>query len=116
MLWKELLDQVLTRQQQKLPEKKSSSKAILTGKKYQLNDKGSGVILTEREAQCILLALRGKTAAQSGEVLNLSQRTVEFYLTNIKTKMQCRTKSTLIAKILKTNFMQLVDFDFMETC
>ena len=116
MHWKQLIDEVLAK---KAAKKQSNSQAKKSyhrsNKKYELDAQCSGVSLTLREAQCVLLVLQGKTAIESADVLHLSRRTIEFYLANIKTKLKCRTKSKLIEKILKTNFMQLVDFDLSVT-
>lgn len=55
--------------------------------------------LTTRESDCLMLLVKGKTAAQIGQQLKLSTRTVEFYLGNIKSKLGCKSKSDLIDRI-----------------
>lgn len=52
--------------------------------------------LSVRELECLFLQLRGKTIKQTGEILNLSKRTVESYLDNIKAKFGCQSKSELL--------------------
>lgn len=43
--------------------------------------------LSERERQCLVLAARGKTAAEIGKSLDISERTVTFHLTNARRKL-----------------------------
>ncbi len=66
------------------------------------------VYFTQRETQCILLLLKGYTMRQVAIFLKLSARTVEYYTKNMKRKLQCRTKSELIGKVLDSEFMQQV--------
>lgn len=54
-----------------------------------------GPILTKREEQCLALLARGYTAKTIAAHLDLTPRTVYFYLENIKGKIFCRTKSEL---------------------
>jgi DNA-binding CsgD family transcriptional regulator len=78
-------------------------------KSYLLGDKYPGVALTQREAECMVQFLKGKTVNKTALALQLSPRTVEFYLKNMKRKLNCQTKSELIGKIVETDFMKLVD-------
>lgn len=69
--------------------------------------------LTERERECILHILKGKTSAQIAEMLSLSRRTVEGYINNVKSKLGCNTKSMLIDKILEFGLANF-DKDFVS--
>lgn len=60
--------------------------------------------LTKRQSQCLYHLVRGKTAKQIAKALNLSNRTVEFYLENIKDKFKCESRSDLIAKAIEMGF------------
>lgn len=51
---------------------------------------------TKREEQCLYYSVRGKSAREIGVVLNLSRRTVEQYLENVKFKMGVRTRSEML--------------------
>lgn len=57
-------------------------------------------LLSKREIECIYYLVRGMTARQIGEELDLSHRTVEFYLERVKAKLKCSTKSELIARAI----------------
>jgi DNA-binding CsgD family transcriptional regulator len=56
--------------------------------------------LSHQEAQCLLLVIQGKLNKQIADILNLSQRTVEAYLSHISYKLGCRGRSNLIIKSL----------------
>lgn len=61
--------------------------------------KRKNVELTERQLQCAEYLLQGKTAREIAELLGLSRRTVEYYLSNIKSKLECKNKAEMILKI-----------------
>lgn len=58
------------------------------------------VYLTPREKEVSYWLIRGKTSKEIGELLQLSRRTVENYLENMKTKMNVKSKSELVEKLL----------------
>ena len=86
----------------------SHHKSPLPKKRYPISWQHHGIYLTYREAQCMLLFIRGKTVAKVAQQLALSPRTVEYYLNNIKDKVNCRTKSELIERIAQTAFFTQV--------
>lgn len=62
--------------------------------------------LSKRQLSCANLLLSGMTQREIAAHLNLSQRTVETYIENIKVKLHCRNKTELILKlteIIKNN-------------
>ncbi len=65
-----------------------------------------GVYFTQREAHCALLLLNGATVKLIAKHLGLSYRTVEYYMDNIKAKIQRRRKGDVIAAILKSDFLK----------
>src|ERR1700730_14994769 len=60
--------------------------------KYTLGEPLTSIYFTQREAECVIQILQGKTMNETGEILNLSPRTVEYYLGKIKRKLNCRKK------------------------
>lgn len=60
------------------------------------------VKLTQRELSCVAYLLQNRTAAETAQLMNLSKRTVESYLDNIKNKLGCNTKLELV-KILASS-------------
>ena len=57
------------------------------------------VKLTNRELDCLRLYFQGKTAKETGEILQLSTRTIEHYFENIKMKLCCNSKKDLYKHI-----------------
>jgi len=53
--------------------------------------------LSRMELICLKLAAADKTARESAEILNLSFRTVESYIVNIKNKLKCNSKREIKA-------------------
>ncbi len=58
------------------------------------------IYFSKREMECIYLLIRGKTSKMIAKELNLSYRTVEHYLENIKIKLNVSTKAALVEKII----------------
>jgi DNA-binding CsgD family transcriptional regulator len=66
---------------------------------YYINHNGKLISLTKREAECIQLLKQGLSAKQTAYTLQISVRTVESYLNNLKRKAHCHSKLALLAKI-----------------
>lgn len=64
--------------------------------------------LSKRELQCMFYILRGKKSKEIGLILNLSKRTIDFYIDNIKNKMGCQNKTELILAGLSAGYMNIV--------
>ena len=60
----------------------------------------NGVQLSKRQCEVLFYLVRGKTAKSIGKKLNISQRTVEQHLENIKIKMNVYSKAALIEKMI----------------
>lgn len=72
---------------------------------YTLDGALEGKYLTGREADCIYFMLDGHTIKSVGSQLQLSPRTVEYYLQNVKDKLGCHKKTDVLAKIKQTSFI-----------
>jgi DNA-binding CsgD family transcriptional regulator len=75
-----------------------------------LGAKHSDIYFTKREAECVVWLLKGKKFSEIATILNLSSRTVEYYMQNIKAKVGCRTKLELIDMIQASDFKKTVNF------
>ncbi|MFI4919338.1 MAG: LuxR C-terminal-related transcriptional regulator [Legionellales bacterium] len=64
------------------------------------NNKLNGITLTRREIECLRLTVKGYTAKKTAKVLQISHRTIEEYLTNIRTKTGIKSKAELIEMAL----------------
>ena len=66
-----------------------------------------GIQISPREVQCLDLLSQGHTTKSIARFLDLSTRTIEFYINNIKTKTGCAFKSDIIH--LYNNFQRWLD-------
>ena len=59
--------------------------------------------LSARQADCLYYLTKGMTIKQIAETLSLSKRTVEHYLETVKVKLNCLSRSELVAKAFEIN-------------
>jgi DNA-binding CsgD family transcriptional regulator len=125
MLWNDIVKEVMDRKAngQKaclLNDEEREFSCIDTGKNdllekrslaaYGLGAKYGNMYFTKREAECMTWLLKGKTINSIATILNLSPRTVEYYVKNMKAKIGCRTKFELIDLVYASEFMKSVNF------
>jgi DNA-binding CsgD family transcriptional regulator len=70
-------------------------------------DNGLLQYLTKREFDCLLDLIQGKTAKEIARKLNISSKTVEYYLGKVKIKLGCYTRAQLIHKALEKKLQNL---------
>jgi DNA-binding NarL/FixJ family response regulator len=58
-------------------------------------------ILTKREQECGYYLTRGFSMKEIANALNISPRTVECYIINIKQKLNCYKRSDIVQKIME---------------
>lgn len=58
------------------------------------------VELTDRQTDCLLYLVKGMTIKEIAKELNLAPKTIEHYLTTVKTKLNCHSRSSLITRAL----------------
>ncbi len=68
--------------------------------------------LSEREMECLFYLLRGMSARAIAECLQLSKRTVETYIENIKNKFGCDTKAILLVQAVTEGYMDIIPEQF----
>lgn len=66
----------------------------------ELSDNKSTTELSNRQMQCLYYLIKGHTAKQIGKILGLSNKTVEFYFSNLKKKLGCNSRMELIKKAI----------------
>ena len=71
--------------------------------------------LSERQSECLFLLLRGKTSKEMAKILDLSYRTVEGYINEVKIKMQCDSKPMIIEKSISEGLLNFIPESLMET-
>lgn len=75
---------------------KNNSETILLTNNIQLNEP---IKFTNREFDCAKLLLNGFRIKEIAAIINLSPRTVETHVDNLKMKLDCRDKVELIIKL-----------------
>jgi DNA-binding CsgD family transcriptional regulator len=63
--------------------------------------------LTGREKECLLWASEGKTSGEIADILNLSERTVNFHFQNISQKMGVSTRQHAIARAISMGLVSI---------
>lgn len=78
---------------------------------YYLGDQYPDVYLTKREAECMFWLVQDNTINATAIKMNLSARTVEFYVKKMKLKLLCVNKKQLIHKVLQTPLLKALEED-----
>jgi DNA-binding response OmpR family regulator len=65
------------------------------------------VDLTEREAETLTWAARGKTSAEIGQILGLTKRTVDFHIDNARVKLNATTRMHAAVKAAAGQLIEL---------
>ena len=89
-------------------QKLSTKKPTVKSQRYYLAEESENIYLTGREAETMVHLVLGKTIRETGEKMNLSPRTIEFYLNNVKRKLKVQRKTELIQKLLKHDFCKIL--------
>jgi DNA-binding CsgD family transcriptional regulator len=66
---------------------------------------GQSVLITLREKETLQWIVNGLTVPQAAKKMNLSPRTVEFYVKTLRYKFQCMSKRLLIQYILEHDIL-----------
>ncbi len=66
----------------------------------------SRVELTRREKQCLLWATEGKTAWETSQILNISERTVTFHLQNVQGKLGVGNRQQAVARAVSLGIIE----------
>lgn len=72
---------------------------------YYLHDAYPHIYLTKREAESVFWLMHGFTIIETAYKMYLSPRTIEFYVKNMKTKLNCDSKKMLLEKIGETRLI-----------
>lgn len=64
--------------------------------------------LSKRQSECLYYLVRGYSNKQIGEVLSLSNRTVETHVEVIKDKLACNSRQQLIEKIIDNGLLNII--------
>lgn len=75
---------------------------------YMLDNNYDEIDLSQRQSECLFFLLRGKSAKSIAKLLNISYRTVESYIEDIKYRLACSSKSEIIEKAWKLGYMNIL--------
>lgn len=88
-------------------EKSSRRRSARVSKYYcQLDDEA--VHFSKREVQTMELIMDGLTVPKAAGKLNLSPRTVEFYVKNLRSKLKCVSKRELVLLLKQQNILDKI--------
>lgn len=62
--------------------------------------------VTPRERQCLLWCAEGKTARETGELLNITERTVTFHLRNVSAKLRVNSRQQAVARAVSLGVIE----------
>lgn len=85
------------------------------GRSYQMSAGPYQDQLSPREMDCLFYLLRNKTAKEIAKRLNLSYRTVEWHIANIRMKFQCATKTEIIEQAVSNGYLHYVPQHLLTT-
>lgn len=74
-------------------------------KKKLLKRKDENIILSKRETECLEFLALGMSIKEIGRTLDLSPRTIEFYLNNVKSKAGISSREVLLSNFIKSNML-----------
>lgn len=79
-------------------EQKKYALSQMPIKRYYLSGKYLNSFITNKELECLKELVKGKTQEEIGTALNISRRTVEYRLNNLKTKLDCKNQGELVMR------------------
>lgn len=94
-------------EEKRLKKVKSRAAKKFVVKKYGLGDAYPDVYFTSREYDCVTQLLRGKNVKGIAKLYALSPRTVEFYIKNMKIKLECATRDELLEKVSRVTLVEI---------
>ena len=78
-------------------------------KKYPLGSKYQGIVLNHREAMCMRYLLKNFNTLQIARQMNLSLRTIGFYIDSIMLQLKCESLQELLDSIKQSELLRYFD-------
>jgi DNA-binding CsgD family transcriptional regulator len=79
-----------------------------TERSYRLCDTLGQDGLSKRESECLFYWTRARTMKEIARMLNISHRTVETYIENIKLKIKCTNRSDMIDYAIANGYLSYI--------
>lgn len=89
-------------------DKKYRAKTEVQQRSYVINPMNFKKSISKRELDCIFYLLRGNSMKMIAKILNLSPRTVESYLEQVRIKLKCTNRSDLIETCLAEGYLNYI--------
>ncbi len=77
-------------------------------KRYYLGENFPDAYFTQMELNTLMYVFTGESMTQIGHKLSLSRRTIEYHIKNMKTKLRCKYRGELMAKVLNSDLVALI--------
>ena len=115
--WKAIIQEVINKEKSTYPLRltntvirgdleKNHEKPIKVVQRYYLSEPYEEIYFTTQEAKCLLHCKKNSRYRSISQALNISERTVEFYLKNMRSKLSCKTKKELLKVTEQGKFFQ----------
>jgi len=91
-----------------LLEQINSPQQKLRQKSYEIGDLNPPIKLTKRESQVLFFLIRGKCLKRIALIFNLSHRTIEDYIENLRIKFDAQNKFDLIDKAIHYGYLNFI--------
>lgn len=93
----------------RITSKKDPAPMECINKKYPLGPKYRGIVLNYREAMCMHYLLKKWKLSQIAKQMQLSTRTISFYISSVMLQLKCDSLSKLIDCIKDSELMKYFD-------
>lgn len=78
-------------------------------KRYYLTGTLADKYITPREAETVKMFLKGHTMRTAAMEMQLSPRTIEDYLENMKRRLHCHSKAALLNTLYENGLLNFID-------
>jgi len=82
----------------------------ISRRSYTLTTQYGDINISKRESECLFYLLRRRSVPEIANILQLSKRTIESYIDNIKFKMNCYSQDELREKSISLGFLNIIPF------
>ena len=90
------------------------SKSNRDSRSYVVDNILGHTTLSKREKDCIFYLIRGNTMKEIAQILQLSWRTVESYINNVKFKWRCTNKKEVVAYAISHGFLNYIPQNVLD--
>lgn len=89
-------------------DKKIATGSLGERRNYKYANYNETLKLTQRETECLFLLIRAKSAKEIAQFLEISPRTVETYIEQIKDKMGVSTRAEMMTKAIEMGMLEII--------